>query len=74
MRPMKSSSPKVILADNRKARFDYEIIEVLEAGIELFGEEVRSARNGSVNLKGSYVLITSGRPYITNMHIGEWRG
>ncbi len=73
MRPMKSLSPKLILADNRKARFDYEVIEVFEAGIELYGEEVRSARNGAVNLKGSYVLITSGRPSLVNMHIGEFK-
>jgi SsrA-binding protein len=48
---MKIKNNKTILADNRKARFDYEIVEVFEAGIELFGEEVKSIRNGSVNLK-----------------------
>jgi SsrA-binding protein len=41
---MKKDSPKIILADNRKARFDYEVIESFEAGIELYGEEVKSIR------------------------------
>ena len=45
------STPKVIFADNKKALFDYEIIEEYEAGIKLFGEEVKSIRNGSINLK-----------------------
>jgi SsrA-binding protein len=73
MRPMKSNQTKVILADNRKARFDYEIIEVLEAGIELFGEEVKSIRNGSVNLKWTYVLLTSWRPSLVGMHVSEFK-
>ena len=71
---MKQGHAKIILADNRKARFDYEIIEGFEAGIELYGEEVKSIRNGSVNLKGSYILITSGRPTIVGMHVGEYQG
>ena len=45
------STPKVIFADNKKALFDYEIIEEYEAGLKLFGEEVKSIRNGSINLK-----------------------
>ena len=51
------SSPKIIFAENKKALFDYEIIEEYEAGVKLFGEEVKSVRNGSVNLKGAYILI-----------------
>lgn len=73
MREMKIKNIKTILADNRKARFDYEIIEVFEAGIELFGEEVKSIRNGSVNLKWSYVLLSSGRPTVVGMHVGEYK-
>ena len=45
------TSQKVIFADNKKALFDYEIIEEYEAGIKLFGEEVKSIRNGSINLQ-----------------------
>ena len=73
MRDMKSASPSHIYAENRKAHFDYEIIEEYEAGIQLFGEEVKSIRNGSINLKGSYILITSGRPFATGIHIGEYK-
>lgn len=71
---MKSSVPSQTYADNRKARFDYEVIEEFEWGIELYGEEVKSIRKGSVNLRGSYILITSGKPYIVGMHISEYPG
>ena len=47
----KNTGPKTIFAENKKALFDYEIIEEYEAGLKLFGEEVKSIRNGSVNLK-----------------------
>lgn len=68
---MKVSSPSLTFADNKKALFDYEIIEEYEAGIKLLGEEVKSVRNGSVNLKWSYILITKGYPTLVGVHIGE---
>ena len=46
-----------ILAKNKRARFDYTILEKFEAGIELLGSEVKSIRSGQVSLKGSYVVI-----------------
>jgi len=46
-----------ILAQNKKAFFDYEILEKFEAGISLLGQEVKSLREGRVNLSGTYVLI-----------------
>ena len=46
-----------ILAKNKRARFDYTILEKFEAGIELLGAEVKSIRSGQVSLKGSYVVI-----------------
>lgn len=70
---MKSDN-KVIFADNKKALFDYEIIEEYEAGIKLYGEEVKSIRNGSINLKWSYILINKWHPYATGIHIGEYQG
>ncbi len=73
MHVMKKEAPKIILADNKKARFDYEIVDSFEAGIELFGEEVRSIRNGSANLKGSYALIQGNHVSLVGMHIGEWK-
>ena len=71
---MKQTSTSHIYADNRKARFDYEIIEEFEAGIQLYGEEVKSIRKWSINLRGSYILITSGRPILVGVHISEYPG
>lgn len=69
---MKKDQPSIIFADNKKAHFDYEIIEEYEVGIKLIGEEVKSIRIGGANLKWSYVLITSGRPIATGIHIGHY--
>ena len=50
-----------VISENRRARFDYEILETFEAGIELTGQEVKSAKNGRLNLTGSYAVIRSPR-------------
>lgn len=71
---MQKWTDKIIFADNKKALFDYEIIEEYEAGIKLYGEEVKSVRNGSINLKWSYILITKNHPTVVWVHIGELRG
>jgi len=55
--------------NNRKARFDYSIEDEIECGIELKGTEVKSIRNGSVNLKDSYAIIRNGEAYLLNAHI-----
>ena len=55
---------------NRKAFHDYEISDILEVGIELKGSEVKSIRDGRVNLKDSFVRIIKGEMFILNMHIG----
>ena len=55
--------------NNRKARFDYNIEDEIECGIELKGTEVKSIRNGSVNLKDSYAIIRNGEAYLLNAHI-----
>ena len=57
---------------NRKARFDYEIFDCYEAGIELTGTEIKSIRNGSCNLKDSYVIIRNNECFILNMHISAY--
>lgn len=57
---------------NRKARFDYEIIETYEAGIVLTGTEIKSIRKGSANLKDSYAIIKNNEIFILNMHISEY--
>ena len=57
---------------NRKARYDYEISDTYEVGIVLTGNEIKSVRKGSVNLKDSYVIIKNSEAYILNMHITNY--
>ena len=61
-----------IIADNRKARHDYFVEEVYEAGIELFGTEVKSLRAGTVNLKDSYCEIDGGEMFALGVHISPY--
>ena len=58
------------IAENKKARFDYNITDTLEAGIVLLGSEVKSLREGNANLKQAYVLIRKGPPInpLSNFH------
>lgn len=52
------------LSENRRAGFDYEILETYEAGLELFGSEVKTAAAGRANLAGSYAIIRGGEAFI----------
>lgn len=62
-----------IIAENRKARHDYNIQETYETGIELRGTEVKSLRAGKANLKDAYAAITkSSEVYLYNMHISPY--
>ena len=61
-----------IIADNRKARHDYFVEEVYEAGVELFGTEVKSIRAGTVNLKDSYCEIDGGEMFALGVHISPY--
>lgn len=61
-----------IIAQNRKARHDYFVEESLEAGIELVGTEVKSLRQGGVNLKDSFCYIEDGEIFVHNMHISPY--
>ena len=61
-----------IIAENRKARHDYFVEEVYEAGIELFGTEVKSLRAGGVNLKDSYCEVDSGELFALGVHISPY--
>lgn len=56
-------------AENRKARFNYEILEKYETGIELLGTEVKSVRGGQVSLEGAFVIIRGGEAFIINVNI-----
>ena len=58
-----------LLADNRLARHQYEILETLETGIELVGTEVKSIRAGQANLRDGFILIRQGEMQLHNVHI-----
>lgn len=58
---------------NKKAYFDYEILETYETGIVLTGTEIKSIREGNVNLKDSYGVIRNNEIYLLNMHISEYK-
>ncbi len=60
------------VAENRKARHDYFILESLEAGIALTGTEVKSMRAGRVNLKDSYIFIQNNEAFIEGMHVSPY--
>ncbi len=66
--PTKSASNRH-LAENRYARYQYEILETLETGIELLGTEVKSIRSGKINLKDGFCLIRNGNLLLHNVHI-----
>ena len=60
------------IAQNKKARHEYFVIESFEAGIELVGTEVKSLRTGGVNLKDSWCSIENGELYVKQMHISPY--
>ena len=61
-----------IVCQNKKARHDYHIIEVIEAGMVLLGTEVKSLREGRANLKDSYARIRDGELYLVQAHISPY--
>lgn len=65
---------KKIVAANRKARHEYFIEEVIEAGIVLMGSEIKSIRNGNVNIGDAYAEEKNGEIYLLQAHIGEYKG
>ena len=66
-------APKIIMiANNKKANHEYEILEKFESGIELRGTEIKSLREGRVNLKEAYVLVRGGTAKIIGMNISTY--
>ncbi|MEA1929858.1 MAG: SsrA-binding protein SmpB [Patescibacteria group bacterium] len=61
------------LVSNKKASFDYEILERFEAGLELYGHEVKSLRAGEANLTGSRVLVRGGEAYLVGASIHPYQ-
>ncbi len=60
-------------ASNRKARFNYEIQEKYEAGIELLGTEVKSVRGGQMSLEGAFVIVRGGEAFLINANIPPYQ-
>ncbi|MBE9031253.1 SsrA-binding protein SmpB [filamentous cyanobacterium LEGE 11480] len=58
-----------VVSDNRHARFQYEILETYEAGIQLVGTEIKSIRAGQVNMRDGFALIRNGEAWLMNVHI-----
>ncbi len=61
------------LIDYKKAHFDYEILEKIEAGIELLGFEVKSIKKGQGSLEGSHIIVRGGEAYLMNMLVSPYQ-
>lgn len=70
-----SGEPRVrTVADNRRARFDYDILDRIEAGVALTGTEIKSVRAARVTIRDAYAQIRGGQALLHNMHIAAWEG
>jgi len=72
-KPAPSGDGYKVIGDNRKARFQYEILDTYEAGIELLGTEVKSIRQGKVSLGDGYALVRDGEVWLMSVHISPWQ-
>lgn len=61
-----------VIAKNRRASYDYEILETFTAGLSLLGHEVKSIRSGQISLKGSFVHFNNHEAYLVNAHIRRY--
>lgn len=62
-----------VIAENKKARFDYELLETYEAGIELTGPEVKSIRDGHISLKESFASVKDNQVWLNNAHVSPYK-
>lgn len=69
---MPRESTEQIIAENRKANFDYHILETFEAGLVLTGTEVKAAREGRANLRDSFCRFEKGEAWLLAAHIGQY--
>ena len=68
----KADPDQQLIATNRRARFDYEILDTYEAGIVLVGPEVKALREGKANLSDSFAMIRKGEAWLMNCHISPY--
>jgi SsrA-binding protein len=73
MKPTGKPTGTTLLASNRKARHDFTIIDVVEAGIVLLGSEVKSLRTGQVQLADAYARIVDGEVWLEGVHIAPYQ-
>ncbi|MEZ3421357.1 MAG: SsrA-binding protein SmpB [Eubacterium sp.] len=69
---LENKSAQQVIARNKKAYHDYFVLDTYEAGIELYGTEIKSIRNGRVNLKDSFCSVDSGEMFAIGMHISPY--
>lgn len=67
------NTPMPALADNKKAYFDYEILETFEAGLVLEGHEVKSIKSGRAKIQGAYAIIRGNEAYVLGMHVPPYQ-
>ena len=69
----RSGQPRIrTVADNRRARFDYDILDRIEAGIVLTGTEIKSVRDARVTIRDAYAQARNGEMWLYNMHVAAW--
>ena len=69
----RSGQPRIrTVADNRRARFDYDILDRIEAGIVLTGTEIKSVRDARVTIRDAYAQARNGEMWLHNMHVAAW--
>lgn len=69
---MAKDTGETLIADNRKAFYDYQILETFEAGIALLGTEVKGIREGKANLRDSYARVENNEVFLYNVHISPY--
>jgi SsrA-binding protein len=66
------SDDETLIADNRKAWFDYHVLETFEAGVQLLGTEVKGIREGKASLRDAYARVDKGEVWLFNVHINPY--
>ena len=69
---VKKSNTDNVVAQNKKAHFDYEIIETFEAGIVLTGTEIKSIRRARINIRDGFARVRNGEVWLSNVHISPF--
>jgi SsrA-binding protein len=72
VKPTEEKKTEGLIADNRKARFDYHILETFEAGVALLGTEVKGIREGKANLRDAFARVEKGEVWLYNVHINPY--